>query len=1104
MWQGIGKKQGHLTSRHVGCLLFVLLLMSWLALPVRADEVQPELGQPQPGLGVPVAAPQAPAEVETERTMRVALTRFPGLYSYDSEGRRTGYVYDCLQFVRGYLNWRFDYHDVAETDSWAGHIEALRRGDVDLLANMHRTEARAQEFIFSQFPMGIARSVLLCRDQDARFQKEDFTACQGRRIGFVREYYCADELLSQLTDYTPVEFESVGSAYQALREGQVDLIVMSSVQPTPVDLRIIASSTGEPIYFMMRRNESARMRELDYAMLRLDRTQPGWSSEAYKRYYDSRDALETTLSPDERDFLLRFRQSGETLRVVVMPQQRPYAFYTEGQADGVLLDLLAATMQRLELPYTVLSATTAEEALGYINSGEADLVLGCTLDKVGAEEAGFRLSSPLLHVSLGRLLRRGYDGPVERIAMTPVMHEQLVRAGLLPRWTDIRVFAQFEDAVAAVRNGDCDALEAPQLTLQDFLHKEPYNDLELQLLTDREMTMTFALRNNFDPRLVSLLQKAMPNETDPAYQRAFADHMHYSLAPSTWTSFINNHPQQFVLIALLVIISLAGSAYNILRIRNNRKFELRRQELEAFLRYACMTNELVSRVDLDSRTAIFYRLGEDGHVVIEERPWRVSDYVGKLVPDEQPRWEDDGDLHIAMVQAIREGRQFQCEEHMPGPNGTLRYLHVIFQPIHDPRNRRTQYIYFRYDNTQEVLQERQQKEALIAALANAEQASKAKENFLSSMSHEIRTPLNAIIGYLDLVDKDNAVVTEMRHAIHNARVAANTLLMLINNILDMNAIGKGKIQVSLSPMNLYELLADMRTIFLGQARNKNITLTLEGKGILHAQVMGDQLHIRQVCSNIISNALKFTPAEGVVAVQVEQVRQINDVYLTTFIFRDTGIGMSQAELDKLYKPFEQANARTRQQYGGSGLGMSIAWNLVKLMQGNIQVESTPGVGTTYHVTLPLQAAQAPADQETENKEEEALAGLHLLVVDDNAMNREITQAILEQRGYIVDTAVNGQEAVDQFQQAPPATYQGILMDVQMPVLDGYEATKAIRHSGHPQAQSICIIGLSADVFADDVAKGIACGMNDYISKPVDAKKLANILARSLRKSVAQG
>ncbi len=1098
MRQGWEKRQAVAKSRYGACLLFVLLLLVQLALPASADE----LGHPGQGIAAAPQPYQSEAWPQEERNMRVALTMFPGLYGYDSRGDRTGYVYDCLQFVRGYLPWHFEYHDFAMTDSWASHIAALRQGDVDLLANMHRTPEREQEFIFSRIPMGIARSVLLCRNDDERFSKGDYTACRGQRIGMVREYYRAEELMTQLgtpgTDYTPVEYESVGAAYAALREGEVELILMSSVQPTPTDMRIVESSNGEPVFFMMRADEQEYMHELERAMLRLDRTQPEWSSEAYKRYYDSRDALETTISPTERDFLQQFAQSGQVLRVVVMPQQPPYAFWQDGAMDGILVDLLAATMERLELPYTLLRAETPEAALGYIESGEADIILGSTLDLASAESAGFRLSSPLLHVGLGRLQRRGYGSAVERVAMTRAVHTQLTRAGLLPLWTEVQVFDDFEAAVTAVRSGACDALEAPLLTLQDYLHKDSRNDLELQVLTERELSMTFAVRNGIDPRLVSLLQHAVPTVSDPAYQHAFADHMHYSLPPSTWENFVSSHPQQFVVMALLVIMSIAGASYNILRIRNNRKFELRRQELEAFLRYACMTNELVSRVDLDSRTAIFYRLGEDGHVVIEERPWVVSDYVGKLVPEEQPRWEDDGDLHIAMVQAIREGRQFQCEEHMPGPNGTLRYLHVIFQPIHDPRNRRTQYIYFRYDNTQEVLQERQQKEALIAALANAEEASKAKETFLSSMSHEIRTPLNAIIGYLDLVDRADVPLGKIRHAIHNARVAANTLLMLINNVLDMNAIGRGKIQVSLSPMNLQELLTELQTIFQGQADVKQITLTLDSSSLLRAEVMGDQLHLRQVCSNIISNALKFTPKGGEVTVQVEQVRQVNDVYLTTFIFRDTGIGMSQAELEKLYKPFEQANARTRQQYGGSGLGMSIAWNLVKLMHGNIQVESTPGEGTTYHVTLPLQAAKAPTEPQAEAEEVQAVPGVHLLVVDDNEMNREITQAILEQRGYTVDTAVNGQEAVERFEQAPEGTYQGVLMDVQMPIMDGCEATKAIRHSAHPQAASICIIGLSADVFADDVAKGIACGMNDYISKPVDAHKLATILARCLR------
>jgi CheY-like chemotaxis protein len=256
------------------------------------------------------------------------------------------------------------------------------------------------------------------------------------------------------------------------------------------------------------------------------------------------------------------------------------------------------------------------------------------------------------------------------------------------------------------------------------------------------------------------------------------------------------------------------------------------------------------------------------------------------------------------------------------------------------------------------------------------------------------------------------------------------------------------------------------------------------------------MRVKQVLMNIFSNAVKFTPEEGRIEFIIRQVLHPGNVVMTTFEITDTGIGMSQEYLKNIFKPFEQENAKVAHKHGGSCLGLAITQNLVKMMQGSIEVRSIQNEGTSFYISLPLQVgADVPVETEEKEQKEVSWAGMRLLLVEDNEMNREISETILAQYGFVIDTAVDGQDAVDKFMATEPGTYKAILMDVQMPVLDGYGATQAIRRSGRADGENIPIIAVTADVFTDDVARVMACGMNDYLSKPIDFDKLLEKLRK---------
>ena len=448
--------------------------------------------------------------------------------------------------------------------------------------------------------------------------------------------------------------------------------------------------------------------------------------------------------------------------------------------------------------------------------------------------------------------------------------------------------------------------------------------------------------------------------------------------------------------------------------------------------YICRLNEMVVKVDLKNHTATEYHIDEEGHVFVDMLPHTVERYTGYLHPEDKLKFMPDGEWDKEMHEAFAQKRSYYREVRKQDGPDSYRFFAAQFQPYYEGGELAGFYFY-RQDIDDLRRKDIAQREALKDALETARHASAAKGDFLSRMSHEIRTPLNAIIGYLTLGEQKD------------------------NNERDLRQlIGKSQ----------------------------------------HSHVIGDAMRVKQVLMNIFSNAVKFTPEEGKIEFIIRQVLHPGNVVMTTFEITDTGIGMSQEYLKNIFKPFEQENAKVAHKHGGSGLGLAITQNLVKMMQGSIEVRSIQNEGTSFYISLPLQVgAEIPVEAEEKEQKEVSWDGMRLLLVEDNEMNREISETILAQYGFVIDTAVDGQDAVDKFMATEPGTYKAILMDVQMPVLDGYGATQAIRRSGRADGETIPIIAVTADVFTDDVARAMACGMNDYLSKPIDFDKLLEKLRK---------
>lgn len=393
--------------------------------------------------------------------------------------------------------------------------------------------------------------------------------------------------------------------------------------------------------------------------------------------------------------------------------------------------------------------------------------------------------------------------------------------------------------------------------------------------------------------------------------------------------------------------------------------------------------------------------------------------------------------------------------------------------------------------------------ALREAYDLAQSANKAKSDFLSKMSHDIRTPLNAVIGMTELARMHMDNKEKLMYDLDQIGISSQLLLSLVNEVLDMSKIESGKFELNNSNMNLRELLEEVINLMRNQAEEKKQTFHISMNELEHEQVIGDYARISQIFMNILSNACKYTPEGGEIFISASELPSGNSrLGRYRFIFRDTGIGMSEDFLQHIFEPFSRANDSRISKISGTGLGMGITKNLVQMMGGEIRVESRIGEGSCFTVVLGLKLQEKKAEEVPELKIQDVdCRGIHILLAEDNALNREIAENLLKATGADVDTAENGKEALEMFQASQPGYYQIIFMDIQMPVMNGYEAVEAIRSLDRADASEVVIAAMTANAFAEDVIKSLQAGMNEHLAKPIQPGRMAEVLAkRVLHKS----
>ena len=927
--------------------------------------------------GLPVASA---LESLPRRTIRVGFFAFEGYHMLSDHDVRSGYGYDFLQLLARYTNWKYEY--IGHDKSWNEMQQMLADGEIDLLTSAQKTPERESLFAFSRRPIGTSSMILTVKAGDDRFTAGDYSTYEGMRIGLLRGNSRNNTLKSFAHErgfhYTPVFYNTSQELLNALEDGSdIDAITTSNLRAIDNEW-ILDQFAPSPFYAIVRKGDTALMKDLDAALEQLEIYSPEWRTELFTTYYTPGNASSIAFSPEERAYIQSLHQEHIVIRAAMNPDKSPYSYFdANGLPHGILPEIFAEIARRAGIDYEILPASSQEEYRNLLQSGQADIDLDAYFDYSAAEKKGFELTKPFINLPLGQLSRRNFTGDAKSIALPdPMLVQYLNNTSMILEGKTVQILPSIEACVEAVRNGTCDATYLFTYRAQHTLLSDEKNQLRATALPQIATARCIAVAAKNDYRLLSILNKSVDSTLRSTFpQQVLLRYVSDMPQPQfSLRRYLYANPAAATACAVLIILLIAG--------------------------------------------------------------WIIS------------------------AQRIRAARM----------------------------------------ERRHLLEIERQRQALKDALETARHASEAKGNFLSRMSHEIRTPLNAIIGYITLARMPDTTKENMQHYLQSSETASHHLLQIINDILDISAIESGRFQIASEPFHMQEQLQPVVMIFKEQARAKKIRFVTELQAMQPDFFIGDRLRINQILMNLLSNAIKFTPKGGTVTLSMQLAKKADNQALIKFKVIDTGIGMRADYISHIFTPFEQESAKTAQDFGGTGLGLSITQNLVHLMHGSVEVESSPGKGSCFTVSLPLQyAPNEKADEAAPAASHAPLTGMRILLAEDNEMNREIAGALLAESGLTIDTAVNGEEAVDRFIHSEPGTYQCIFMDIQMPVMDGYAATRAIRQSAHPEAASIPIIAVTADVFTEDVARALACGMTDYISKPIDYHKLIDALLRHTAK-----
>ena len=975
----IFNKTNHIIKR-ISCIflsMFILCLPLSFCVPVKAETADADIVMTDDASNDSTKQETKNSDTQTNEHKVIRVGSFEDTFNYvDENGVRRGFGYELMQALAGYAGWKFEY---VKCD-WSDCFDKLENGEIDVIGDISYTDERAQEMLFSEEPMGEEKYILYADLSHTDIETSNFKSMDGKRVGVL----LGTEPESMLTEWEKkncIHTEHVNvydndDVKKKLADNEIDCFV--SLEESIWSERGISSVTNigkSGIYFAINKERSDIKEELDCAMRQLDKDNPFFKADLYKKYF----TLEYSqiLTSEEKSWV----EEHGAIRIGFLNDDPAVFFMDEetGKLTGMLAEYIAYAKDCLGnqiLKFNLQSYDDYDEMIQALQDCEIDMIFYVGRNPNFAEEKGFALTNTAWTYSLMVVTDEKYfnENEVQTVAV-PKEKEALKQhiAFNYPQWKFVN-YDSLDDAADMVikEKADCFIMGTSQVIKYD--NNKDFKSIPLT----KTMEACFAVRCG-EGNLLSILNKTL-----------------------------KTMPSDMLTSALAIYDSTADKV---------TFFDFIKDNLPVFF-----------------GATSFFALGIIGIILVLLRKARKAETAAKIAAEDTQKLNDK----------------------------------------------------------------------LEIALKKAEDASLAKTSFLHNMSHDIRTPMNAVLGYAQLMKDElkGKGMPETSEHLEKLQQSGNLLLSIINNVLDMARIESGRMEIDESYTQIEGIRQNLFEIFDDEAKKKNIAFTYT-MNVEHDHVLTDITKVKEIFVNILSNAMKYTPAGGSVMVNVEELPCDEPEYMIVRTrFSDTGIGMSQEYLTKIFDAFTREQNTTKSKIAGTGLGMSIVKKYVELLGGTIDVESELGTGSAFTVTLKHKIADESCYAKKHVEElgtgSEILNGRHILLAEDNDLNAEIAEAILERAGLKIERVEDGVQCVDRIAKMPVGTYDMILMDIQMPKMDGYKATQEIRHMPDKDKACIPIIAMTASAFEEDKREAIAAGMNGHITKPINVDELIAILVKNIR------
>lgn len=1048
------------------------------------------------------------ASEPSPRTVRIPYG-FNNFLTVDESENVSGFYAEYFEELAKTNNWKYEY---VLTD-WTSAVEMLQNGEIDILYPTNYSEERDEFMDFSAMPTGyIATGIFALGKSGYRYN--DYSSYDGARIAYVKDSSNNEQLRLFAEkygfSYESVYFQDNYEIINALKNGEADLAVFNSANNFE-DSILVSMMSSQPVYITVKKGNTELLSEIDSGMQQLIIDSPDLVSDTILKTLVGDNTGILAFTPEERDFA----DSCEEITVGFYEENEPFAYVNEdGSYDGIYIEIITYLREKSGLNLVPCPISSETDWKSLIKDGKIDFFIGVS-DLDASRDEGLRTTNSFMEFNNVLTTRNDRDintieKPVIAVTRRSEIWADYIRKNF-NKEIDIRFYDTTKECMLAVLEKKADAALINNMELNYHTKNDRISGLVQSPKYRFPTSIHLAASANSDNIMFSAVNKSLKLITADNIQEVTDKCLEMPYHSYDFNDYVFNS-RYFILVAVPVFLGLIVIfvLYGVFRRRqaslNEKAKENERNQLRIVAALS-LDYAVIYSADLDSGISTLVRVAEGYERSVPE----IKDYSAILrdyantsvLPEYKDIILELSDLKN-IISRFESEKNFFIRYQVRQSDKGKEYYEMNFADISDEKA--GQKMVFGIRCVDEIVREEQnQRQVLKDALDSANLASSAKSEFLSRMSHDIRTPMNAIIGMTAIAKAHTDDPDRVLDCLNKISSSGNYLLSLVNDILDMSKIEAGKFALTEENFDITDLIDSIISMIKPQIKEHNHSLNVEIGNITHKDVIGDSLRLKQVFMNILGNSIKYTPDGGIISVSVSEKKIRNaSAGCYEFVFSDNGIGMSEEFVEHIFEPFRRAEDLRISKIQGTGLGLSITRNIVQMMNGTIEIKSKEGKGTVFTLTVifKLQSVNAvPAAKEVSQTGKDIkkgdYSGRKILIAEDNELNREIAKEILEMSGITVEEAENGKIAVEMFAESPVGYYDMILMDVQMPVLNGYEATSAIRKLDRQDAEGIPIAAVTANAFVEDIKASKAAGMNEHLSKPINFDELSMLLDKYL-------